>query len=236
MERTTRYKPAIADTFDRVVVINLARRFDRMAGFRDRLVDWPFQQPQRFDAVDGNSIASPPAWDKGSGAWGCLLSHRRILDQAIKDGVQSVMVLEDDAHPVDGFTARATEFLGKVPDDWDGLMFGAEHLMKPLEIYPGVLRCTIANRAHAYAVRGRFMRTLCQFWHDNTVDHCDIVMASLMPHFRVYAPDPALIGQHDGLSDISNKVEPLRFWFPPHPQPQPSVSPAGSNSEVSRAS
>jgi hypothetical protein len=99
-----------------------------------------------------------------------------------------------------------------VPDDWDGLMLGAQHLTKPALIAPGIMRCTLANRAHAYAVRGRFMQILAECWHKNTVDHCDIVLASLMPYFKVYSPDPILIGQDSGISDISGRQEQLRFW------------------------
>ena len=205
-------KSDLAETFDRVVVINLARRPDRLERLQSLLVDWPFRQPERFEAVDGQAIDAPPEWDKGAGAWGCQLSHRHILDQAISDGVRSLMVLEDDAYPVENFAAGARRFLDNVPRDWDGLMFGAEHLTPPLATGPGIMRCTLANRAHAYAVRGRFMEVLSQFWRKNTIDHCDIVLASLMPHFNVYAPDPHLIGQDEGQSDITGRSERLRFW------------------------
>jgi GR25 family glycosyltransferase involved in LPS biosynthesis len=206
------WKSNITGTFDRVVVINLARRPDRLDRFHSLLTDWPFRQPERFEAVDGQSVEHPAEWDKGPGAWGCLLSHRQALDRAISDGVRSLLILEDDACPAENFAERATRFLDAVPDDWDGLMLGAQHLTKPLPVAPGVARCTLANRAHAYAVRGRFMEVLSQFWHRNTVDHCDIVLASLMPHFKIYAPDPILIGQDRGVSDITGRQEQLRFW------------------------
>jgi len=202
----------MAETFDRAVVINLARRSDRLHRFQRFFATWPFRQPERFEAVDGKLVQSPPGWDKGHGAWGCLLSHRQVLDQAISDGVHSLLVLEDDASPAPDFAPRAMEFLDLVPDDWDGLMLGAQHLTQPLLVAPGIVQCTLANRMHAYAVRGRFMQVLAQFWHGNTADHCDIVLASLMPHFKVYAPNPILIGQDSGISDISGRQEQLRFW------------------------
>ncbi len=173
--------------------------------------DWPFKKPERFEAVDGEAVGVPVGWDKGAGAWGCLVSHRTLLDQAIADGVGTLLVLEDDAIPVTNFGARAGEFLRNVPGDWDGMMLGAEHLREPEGIVPGVVRCVAANRSHAYAVRGRFMRILSQFWHSTTNDHCDIVLSSLMRHFNVYAPDPLLIGQDVGHSDITGRREYLRF-------------------------
>jgi hypothetical protein len=201
----------ISETFDRVAVVNLARRPERLERFWNLLIDWPFKKPQRFEAVDGEAVGTPAGWDKGPGAWGCLLSHRTILDCAIDDGVNTLLVLEDDAIPVANFGALAGEFLRHVPDDWDGLMLGAEHLLEPQAIRGGVVRCVAANRSHAYAVRGRFMKILSQFWHNSTNDHCDIVLSSLMRHFKVYAPDPLLIGQDVGHSDITGRREYLRF-------------------------
>jgi hypothetical protein len=200
----------LSEYFDRVTVINLARRPERLARFWQLLGQWPFKTPQRFEAVDGLAVGVPPGWEKGPGAWGCLVSHRIVLKNAIDDGVRALLVLEDDAFPVDNFASQSARFLQNVPDDWDGLMFGAEHLQPPVEVVPGVVRCVAANRSHAYAVRGPFMEVLRYFW-DTTNDHCDIVISSLMRRFKLYAPDPFLIGQDAGPSDVTGRKEALRF-------------------------
>ena len=98
LERSGRYENVDnAEFFDRVVVINLARRSERMERFRQNLRDWPFDPPRRFEAIDGLTSPPPACWDKGPGAWGCLLSHRAVLDAAIADEIKSLLVLEDDA-------------------------------------------------------------------------------------------------------------------------------------------
>ena len=204
----------LSGTFDRVVFINLARRTDRLARFWETLGQWPFKTPTRFEAVDGLATGTPTGWDKGPGAWGCLLSHIAVLESAINDDVFSLLVLEDDAYPVTNFPSLAKKFLAAVPDDWDGLMFGAEHLQPPQIISPGLVRCVAANRSHAYAVRGPFMRFLLNSWRSTTNDHCDIVMSSLMRRFKLYAPDPILIGQDAGRSDVTGRNEWLRFLAP----------------------
>jgi hypothetical protein len=201
----------LANAFDRVVVVNLARRQERLSRFRQRLDDWPFKQPERFEAVDGLAVGVPAVWDKGAGAWGCMLSHRAIIAAAIRDGVSSLLVLEDDARPVANFSLLAEEFLTKVPGDWDCLMLGAGHLLPPALVCRGVVRCGAANRTHAYAVRGPMMRTLLSRWEQASNDHCDIILASLMQQFKAYAPNPFLIGQDAGYSDVTDTTEPVRF-------------------------
>jgi hypothetical protein len=206
----------LSGVFDRVVIINLARRPERLERFRRGLQDWPFKPPERFEAVDGSTVAAPAGWDKGAGAWGCMLSHRAVVESAIRDRVGSLLVLEDDATPVPHFALLAEEFLTNVPGDWDGLMFGAEHLLPPALVCRGVVRCGGANRAHAYAVRGQMMLWYLEFMLRATNDHCDIVLASLMQHFKVYAPNPLLIAQGAGFSDITNTHEGVRFVSPAH--------------------
>jgi hypothetical protein len=203
--------PNLSETFDRVVVINLARRPERLERFWTLLGQWPFKTPQRIEAVDGAVVGVPAGWDKGPGAWGCLLSHRAVIEKAIADNVRALLVLEDDAYPVKNFPELAGKFMANVPGDWDGLMLGAEHLLPPTPISPGVVRCQASNRSHAYAVRGQFMQTLAQFWRNTTNDHCDLIISSLMRHFKLYAPDPLVIGQDAGQSDVTGRKEWLRF-------------------------
>lgn len=190
------------DPFDRIVVLNLARRPERLEQFRKALDNWPFKWPERFEATDGNDVPIPITWRHGPGAWGCLLSHRRILRDAVADGMTSILVLEDDARPAANFAAKVAAFLHNVPHDWDGLMLGAKHVRPPQPVWTGVVRCTGANLTHAYAVRDRMMTELDQFWRKTAYDHCDTVLASMMTRFHVYAPDPLLFTQAPGPSDI----------------------------------
>ena len=92
------------------------------------------------------------------------MSHRQIMREAIEAGIESILVLEDDALPVEDFTSRAIEFLECVPDDWDCLMLGGQHLMAPDRIGPGIVRCVGTQRTHAFAVRRGMMSGLLRFW------------------------------------------------------------------------
>lgn len=200
--------------FDRVILISLKKRHDRRVKFCEQLVKkgWPFQQPQLFDAVDGSIVPSPVGWQAGGGTWGCLASHRRVLEQAIMDDVKSILVLEDDAYPVDDFE-RCAEFFAAVPEDWQMLMLGGQHIRRPDRVDKGVVQCLNTQRTHAYAVRGQMLRDLYALWSSGrSVTHADHILGTFQQNYIVYAPDPFLFGQAEGKSDISGQHQPSRSW------------------------
>jgi len=213
------HPPGAAGAFawapDRVFVLSLARRPDRLRRFRENLAaaGWPFRPPQLYQAIDGQTAAPPvPGGRPGltRGGWGSLLSHAAALEAAVRGGGRSVLVLEDDAEfPVD-FAARTRAFLEAVPGDWDCLMFGGEHEQAPEPVSAGVGRCRYTIRAHCYALRGEALPAVVLAYR-KTYDYCDRVLAGLMPSLRVYAPDPFFVGQAAGRSDIDGADWPARF-------------------------
>lgn len=210
------YIGSIEKTFDRVVLINLKKRPDRL----DRAIqmfsnNWPFAQPLIFEAIDGYKVPTPEGWTKGRGAWGCLQSHRQVLEAAILDNVNSILVLEDDAVLVDDFESKVKKFLRAVPSDWEGLMLGGQHFVVPTQVKDGVLRCANCQRTHAYAVRGRLLKDLYSRWHAReTWGHCDHVLGPFTANYKTYAPRHFLIGQNSGKSNINGKTNPVKFWNP----------------------
>lgn len=206
-------------SFDRVVIVNLVRRPSRLARVREQLdaEGWPFRPPSVFDAVDGHKLPAPYGWRDGPGAWGCMQSHRQITERALLDGVDSLLVLEDDAQLVPDFANRVHEFLARVPASWAGLMLGGEHSRAagpPQAVAEGVVRCVCCQRTHAYAARGPYLRELYKHWV-STGGHCDHRMSELQRRWAVYAPAPEfLIGQAAGPSDVDGKSgeRPARFW------------------------
>jgi len=151
--------------FDRVSIINLDRRPDRWLQIRANLeaIDWPLPEPDRISAHDGRQ-SPPPDWFRHTpGAWGCLVSHLKVCSQAIRDGVNSVLIIEDDAHfPID-FADRLGPFLAAVPDDWEAIYLGGYHFLEagdPVPVDDQVLRGRCVLGTWAYALRGRAIRAL----------------------------------------------------------------------------
>ena len=204
--------------FDRVYVINLKRRPDRLRSFLQRLdaCDWPFPRPEVFEAIEGDKVGVPRTFTQGGGAYGCRSSHLTILQRCLMDDVGSVLVLEDDADVRPGFGDQARQFLAKVPEDWEGILLGGQHHSPPQPIadHRGVVRVQYAQRTHAYAARGNYLRGLQERWGDCTV-HIDWAMRDWQHHFRVYAPCRWLIGQAGGRSDIRGAEKPAEWWNEP---------------------
>jgi hypothetical protein len=207
--------------FEQVWVVNLKRRPDRLEQFWNELngAKWPFAKPEVFFAIDGDKVGVPKFWQTGGGSYGCMRSHLTLLERAIQDDVGSILVLEDDAVFSKNFAKDVARFLRKVPGDWECLMLGGQHVnSEPIPIAPGIVRAGCGGgiqRTHCYALRGQEpMKALYRTWANAAV-HCDWVMGPCMAKFNTYAPDPFLIGQAEGHSDISGRRNPAKFWRPP---------------------
>ena len=121
----------LKDSFEEVYCVTLDRRPDRWDQFMERVqsAGWPFQEIQKFQAVDGKLCKPPAYWTQGGGAWGCYRSHLRILEDCLNRGVKSVLFLEDDALPCEDFPAKAEKFLRHLPEDWGMIYLGGQHLL-----------------------------------------------------------------------------------------------------------
>jgi len=209
----------------KTVCISLDRRPDRWESFRRSC---PIPGVERFPAIDGRKVRPPAWWKQGGGAWGCMLSHIRILEQALTDGMDQrgevLLVLEDDALFPDDFDERTARFLEALPSDWDQIYLGGQHrglrAKPPQRINAEVVRPHMVNRTQAYAVRGKFIRTLYQHLCDwpaharcprHHVDHRMELLHKSGEH-NIYAPTQWIIGQAGGKSDICGRITQDRYW------------------------
>lgn len=209
----------------RAICINLDRRPDRWEQF---LRNCPLAGVERFPAIDGRRCRPPTWWRQGGGARGCMLSHLRILEQALMDGLSQrggvLLVLEDDALFPPDFAEKAERFIAALPRDWEQVYFGGQHralrIRPPRRINTEVIRPYMVNRTQAYAVRGHFILTLYRHLCDwpaharrprHHVDHRMELLHASGRH-NVYAPTRWIIGQAGGKSDVSGRMAQDRFW------------------------
>lgn len=208
-----KYPTPAKEFFDRVVIINLERRPDRLKEVRDELEKgWPFVEPISMKAIDGKLCKAPAGYTEGDYAYACFQSHRRAIEDAINDGCRSVLVLEDDFVLIDEFESRSVQFMRSLPDEWEFAWLGGHHMTPPIPHSPGVVKSTKMDRCHAYAARGQGLIELYRYWHQWHTGHCDWAISDWMRSRKSYCAQPWLIGQRGGYSDITWSTKQPEWW------------------------
>ena len=212
------------EMFDHVYVINLPRRKERWEMFLKGLpADFPFRTPEQYAAVDGGLATPPGWWNGGNGAWGCYKAHLRILEDSLNDEIYSVLILEDDAVFVEGFTEKVQQFWKHLPEDWEMVYLGGQHIQEnlglPRKINEWVYHPFNVNRCHCYGLRGRRMierayKHLQNFSDWKVPHHVDHYLGELHKTMKsgLYTPKEWLVAQSEGKSDICGKDLELRLF------------------------
>lgn len=220
----------LTDWFSRVYVINCATRPDRLARVMEHLRETGMADPDKltvFPAVVGEWTGFPADWHAGRGAWGCLQSHRRIMEDVLhvravggRMALDSVLILEDDVFFTAGALEKLNTFMAAVPSDWGQIYLGGQHRhpTKPTD-RPEVMRATSVHRTHAHAVSRRAVQRLyCHISYMSDyrgrcrhVDH-QLELAHRRGDWPVYCPPKWIAGQDQGVSSISGRTDPRRLW------------------------
>ena len=90
--------PSIDRLFSRTVCINLDRRPDRWRKMDDASRAWGCGTSKESPQWMANRYQSAGRCSAGmEGAYGCLRSHLSVIGAAARDGIDRLLVLEDDA-------------------------------------------------------------------------------------------------------------------------------------------
>jgi len=183
----------INDYFDKVVVINLDRRTDRMEKLDAQLKELGIEY-ERFSAIDGKAIGMSPI-EAGK------ISHL----EAIKElNGQKVLILEDDAYFVNGFQEKFTEVMELLPYNWDVFYLGAlvgGTTGKLKQINKHWHKQIVSTGTQAYCINPRkaeWFAQKIQEW-DGYIDVCLRVLAE---ETNAYITQPNLVTQFPSYSDL----------------------------------
>lgn len=217
--------------FDRVALISLPEATDRADRALSELRGKGLSEAVTvFRAVDGRVCPPSDWWPSGPGAWGCMQSHYRLVQDALLDGVESLLVIEDDCIWQNDAAAMAEEFLSQVPDDWGQIYFGGQHRegLRPTWIdgKPAVQKAHSVHRTHAYAIHRRAMPQFLKHIvyapdyitaakarkpQKRHIDH-QLEVAHRRGDWPVYCPSFWLAGQGENHSGINGKSWPTAWW------------------------
>jgi hypothetical protein len=223
--------PALRDTlseldrsFDRITVINLPTRRDRYAEMGRQLgragLGWDSPKVRHFPAVRPSDAGG---FDT-IGAHGCFRSHLVAIEQAVADGVDSLLILEDDCNLSDDFDRRMPKVNAALAaSDWS-LFYGGWLLHGTAPPPPTDSGLTLVDvqqpiwLAHCVAMRGDALRALPAFLRGvmsrpagdpqggkMDVDGAYTWLRSAYPHFKTYVATPEIAYQRSSASDISQK-------------------------------
>ena len=137
-------------TFDRIVCINLPERTDRKS-YITKLFKG---ESIRFEFVDGLRIQPETRSDNMlTGYYGLNQAIINILQDCIKNNIDSVMIFEDDVAFSDDYLDIFTEDISHLPKDWGVLYLGCYNKLAPILVSGRLYKVKRALLGHAVAIR-----------------------------------------------------------------------------------
>ena len=185
----------VNEYFDRVVVINLDRRPDRMEILGKQLDELGIQY-ERFSAIDSKERGISPVLAG-------KLSHIEVLKG--QNG-QKVLILEDDAHFVEDFNKKFSRVIETLPWNWDifylGALLGSTGKLKRFNNHWH--KQVVSTGTQAYCVNPNkvdyFIKKQLEW--DGYVDVCYRVLAA---ETNAYITQPNLVTQFPSYSDLRER-------------------------------
>ena len=146
----------------KIVYINLQRRRDRNVRMRKQLAGIAADKSKilRFEAIEGRP-----------GYIGCVKSHIAVLEMAIAEGWENVLILEDDVAfcRTEEDKARLNKYFATLKNlRWDVAFLGANyHSVTPLNSVDYLVRARLAWCACAYMVNRHYMPLLLENFRES---------------------------------------------------------------------
>lgn len=204
------------DFVDKVVYINLAKRFDRRESieFQMKKIGIPPGKIIRFEAIENEN-----------GALGCVLSHISVLKMAGENNWNNVLVLEDDMifNDDDESSERINYYFDSLKSvSWDaGLLSGSYFWLK--KIHGCFYHVRYSYLSNSYIVNMHYYDKLIDVFllsADNLIrekdrNDCglDVSWNTLMKKDRWYAIYPSVGYQMTGVSDIESEIMDREYHF-----------------------
>lgn len=209
---------------DKVYVINLKKDSKKLESVTKELnkQDIVFE---RFDAIDGNTIKNDSRITSfcnsfcPNGVKGCALSHRTIWENALKEGYETVAILEDDIIFNENFNTTLQLNYHSIPNDFDIIFLGSAFQCGDTSIYnkflesvlninnkkinENILKVSGCAGIYAYIISKKCME---EFVKEKINFHIDQEMLSHIRklNLKTYAFQPTIIETYIENSNLSS--------------------------------
>ncbi len=228
------------ELFDSISVISLADRADnRRVLWADLEASFPAADVERIEVFDAIRCADRGPFSR-VGEHGCFLSHLGVLENALEQGAETLLVIEDDAEFLPSFATHldwVTEQLQRVP--WDMVNFGwhcddAIFTEEQLDLRPSLVGSHApVQQCHFMAFRQPAIEGLAahlraalagpagdHFRGPMPVDGAYNTYCWLNPDTHRLFTVPAMVGQRSSRSDITPRgldlvpaLRPMMSWL-----------------------
>lgn len=193
-----------------IFYINLDHRTDRKDHVESQLTKIGLQSFQRFSAIKMEN-----------GAIGCSMSHLKLLQQALKSGLDHILIVEDDIEFLDPdlFKTQIDRFLKeqKKGSLWDVILFAGNNMPPYTIMGDTCVKVSHCQTTTGYLVNGHYIEKLMNNVRTgltnllrNPEKHLlyaiDMYWLSLQKSDQWFLITPLTVVQRDDYSDIEKKV------------------------------
>lgn len=214
--------------FDKIYCINLDSRPDRWRYVNDHFKRLNLNRSvERFSAVD---VRNNPEFVQHErllkknfsllAMCGCMLSHRKIVENAKQMGLKNVLVFEDDIQVLEGNTGNIRNSLADLKKiDWDVFYLGATYLFPLKRVGSNLVNAYKgAYATHAIAYNSSIFDQILDLltsesleflqsdrFEVNAVDKW--LQSDLFDHSKFYGANPIMVVQGLQESDIASNQQ-----------------------------
>jgi len=193
-------KLTINNAFDATFCINLDRRPERLEKVCLQFEKHDIENVMRFAAVDGSKLSYQGPLNAGQ--MGCTLSHLLLLEYAKDNGLDSLLIFEDDLILADDFNQRFETAIKELPEDWCMLYFGGNHFKGTKPFSPNLVQLNGTLTTHAIAIHSRFYDVAIKTISESLNQIIDVYYMQLHNLYPCYAINPKIAFQAQGFSDL----------------------------------
>jgi glycosyl transferase family 25 len=191
-----------------IFYINLEHRTDRKEHVEKELLKIGFKEAQRFNAIKMEN-----------GAIGCSMSHLRILQDAQKNNLDHILIVEDDISFLDPelFKNQLNSFFETHKNNWDVVLLAGNNMPPYKNIDDTCIQVSRCQTTTGYIVNGHYIKTLLQnvkigLTHliNKPTEHAKYAIDKywfiLQQLYKWYLIVPLTVVQREDYSDIAKRV------------------------------